>query len=415
MTTVAKTTAGTAAGRRRSRLLLGLIAIGFVSLGLPDSILGVAWSAMRVELHQPVDRAGVVTLALTLCSAIASFASGAILRRLGTARLLMICGFVTGLALLGFGLAPAFWCLIALALPLGFGQGAVDTGMNYYVAKHYSSRAMSWLHASWGIGASGGPLLTTALLAAGRSWRWSYIAIAAVQVSLAVLFLLTRALWNDPGHPGRGGRANTATGFGTADRPRRDARFWCCTGMFALFTGLEAGTALWGHTFLTTCRGIDSRTAGFAIAGYWGMLTLGRFLMGFIANRLGNQRQILGSILLALASSVLLAMPLPPALTLAAIGLLGLAAAPFYPAMMHAAPERFDDVTAATLIGYQGGAGMLGVMTLPPAFGFLAARTSFALLPWMAMLLATGVLLAQLRVDGLPRRHGPAETGASAT
>ena len=151
--------------RRRHLVLLVIIYIGFISLGLPDTVLGVAWDSMREELDQPVYFAGFLATLLTICSAVSAFFSGTILRRIGTGRLLMICGFVTGCSLLGYAFSPAFWCLLLFAIPLGFGQGAVDTGMNYYVARYYTSRDMSWLHCCWGIGASCGPTLMTLILA----------------------------------------------------------------------------------------------------------------------------------------------------------------------------------------------------------------------------------------------------------
>ena len=158
--------------KKRSVILLVIIYIGFISLGLPDGILGVAWSSIRSELHQPVAYAGILSLILYFCSSVSSFSSGALLRKFSTGKLLMICGFLTGSALLGFSLSPAFWCMLLLVIPLGFGQGAIDTGMNYYVARHHTSRDMNWLHCCWGVGACSGPFLGTMILTHGGSWRW---------------------------------------------------------------------------------------------------------------------------------------------------------------------------------------------------------------------------------------------------
>ncbi len=381
----------------RSLLLLAIIYIGYISLGLPDTILGVAWSAIHIELNQPVAYAGILTMILTFCSAISGFFSGAILRWLGTGRLLTVCGFVTGISLLGFGLAPAFWCLLLLVIPLGFGQGAIDTGMNYYVAKHYTSRDMNWLHCCWGIGASLGPAIVTMMLSAGTSWRWSYIVIACAQVFLSLMLLSTLPLWNDAAVAKTNGSVEKVA---ANRKPKRDARFWYCTAMFFLYTGFEAGTGLWAYIFLIKCRGISAEMAGFSVAAYWGMLTTGRFLIGLFANRLGNKRQIFYSMLFALVCGGLMAIPNLPWLTLAAIWLLGFSIAPFYPAMMHATPERVDDLTAATLIGYQGGAAMLGVMVIPPSFGFIASHLSFELLPYLVILLPALIFALQIKVDG---------------
>lgn len=380
--------------RRRHLALLVIIYIGFISLGLPDTVLGVAWDSMRRELGTPVYYAGFLTTLLTICSAVSAFFSGEILRRTGTGRLLMICGFVTGCSLLGYAFSPAFWCLLLFAIPLGFGQGAVDTGMNYYVARHYTSRDMSWLHCCWGLGASCGPGLVTLILASGGSWRWGYVTVGAIQLGLALLFSLTLGLWSDPEG---GDEKKTAFAEGTV---RFCLRFWFCPLMMLLYCGIEFSMGLWVYQFLAGCRGFSAEAAGYAVAGYWGMLTAGRFLIGCVANRLGNRRQIRLSMVLSFTGALLLTVPGPAALILCAVGLIGFAFASFYPAMMHAAPERFDDVTAATVIGYQGGAAMLGAAVIPAAFGYLAARTTFALLPWFVAAVTVVIFLLQLRVDG---------------
>ena len=380
--------------RRRHLVLLVIIYIGFISLGLPDTVLGVAWDSMRRELGTPVYYAGFLTTLLTICSAVSAFFSGEILRRTGTGRLLMICGFVTGCSLLGYAFSPAFWCLLLFAIPLGFGQGAVDTGMNYYVARHYTSRDMSWLHCCWGLGASCGPGLVTLILASGGSWRWGYVTVGAIQLGLALLFSLTLGLWSDPEG---GDEKKTAFAEGTV---RFCLRFWFCPLMMLLYCGIEFSMGLWVYQFLAGCRGFSAEAAGYAVAGYWGMLTAGRFLIGCVANRLGNRRQIRFSMVLGFIGAMLLLIPGPVVLTLAAAGVIGFAFASFYPAMMHAAPERFDPATAATVIGYQGGAGMLGTAVIPAAFGYLAARTTFALLPWFVAAVTVVIFLLQLRVDG---------------
>ncbi len=380
---------------KKHLVLLIIIYIGFVSLGLPDTILGVAWDPMHQEFDKPIYYAGLISTLLTICSAVSAFFSGAILRRIGTGKLLMICGFVTGCSLLGYAFSPFFALLMLFAIPLGFGQGAVDTGMNFYVAKHYTSRDMSWLHCCWGLGASCGPLLMTMILTHGWSWRAGYSVIGGIQLMLAVVFLLTLSLWSDE---------SVQTSRDSADEfPKKvhyDLRFWCCPVMFFLYCGIEFSMGLWLYTFLTQCRAFSAEQAGYAVAGYWAMLTGGRFLIGFVANRLGNRRQIRISMSLGFLSGLLLLIPGNSMLTLFAAGLTGFAFASFYPAMMHAAPERFDDATAATVIGYQGGAGMLGTAIIPAGFGYLAAKTSFALLPVVVIGITGCIFLLQLKVDG---------------
>ena len=383
--------------QKRRIVLLVIIYIGFVSLGLPDTVLGVAWKPMHQELEKPIYFAGFIATLLTICSAISAFFSGAILRRIGTGRLLTICGFMTGGALLGYAVSPAFWCILAFAIPLGFGQGAVDTGMNFYVAKHYTSRDMSWLHCCWGVGASLGPMLMTLILAHAWSWRAGYVMIGTIQILLALVFLATLALWNEPEKNDAGEKTDDNALSGEV---HYDLRFWCCPVMFFLYCGIEFSMGLWVLEFLIRHRGFSLELAGFSVAGYWGMLTVGRFLIGCVANRLGNVRQIRLSMILALCGGALLMIPGITVLTLFAVGLIGFAFAPFYPAMMHCAPERFDDATAVTVIGYQGGAGMLGAAIIPAIFGYVASRTTFLLLPYFITAVALTIFLLQFKVDG---------------
>lgn len=211
---------------------------------------------------------------------------------------------------------------------------------------------------------------------------------------LALLFSLTLGLWSDPEG---GDEKKTAFAEGTV---RFCLRFWFCPLMMLLYCGIEFSMGLWVYQFLSGCRGFSAESAGFAVAGYWGMLTAGRFLIGCVANRLGNRRQIRFSMVLGFIGAMLLLIPGPVVLTLAAAGVIGFAFASFYPAMMHAAPERFDPATAATVIGYQGGAGMLGTAVIPAAFGYLAARTTFALLPWFVASVTVSIFLLQWQVDG---------------
>ena len=249
-------------------------------------------------------------------------------------------------------------------------------------------------------------MFATAVIAAGWSWRGAYAGVSAVQLTLGVLFALSLPLWHENADSS-GENESVETTRGKAKW--RMLRFLCCPAMMFLYCAAEVSMGLWSYQFLTTCRGLSGETAGYVVVGYWGMLSAGRFLIGFVANRLGNRRQIRYSMMLAAAGAVLMLIPGCVPLTIAAIGLIGFAFASFYPAMMHAAPDRFDDAAAAAVIGCQGGGAMLGTALCPAAFGFLAARTTFGLLPWLVIAVAALILLLQLKVDGLRwRRSRPA-------
>lgn len=378
----------------RKIFLLIIVYLGFISLGIPDNIFGVAWDKIYREFNVPINYAGFVVTLLTICSAISAFSSGAILRRLGTGKLLTICAFVTAIGMLGFVFAPSYWLLLLCVIPLGFGQGAIDTGMNFFVAKNYTSRDMSWLHCCWGVGASAGPFLMTMILSQGFVWQFGYGIVAIFQFGLAILFLLTLPLW-------RSERAeNTIESQEFAhEKVEYSPRFWCCVLMFFLYCGVEFSTGLWGFEFLTSCRGFSDSLAGYTVAGYWGMLTLGRFLLGFLANRLGNIRQIRLSMIFSAIGALLVTIN-NPVMAIIGIGLMGFALATFYPAMMHAAPERFNSATAATIIGYQGGAAMIGVGVIPTIFGYVATAFSFNLLPYFGFAICLVITMLQIKVDG---------------
>ena len=393
---------------RRKLLLLGIIYLGDISLGLPDKILDAAWIPMSESLAVPLRYGGFIPLVLCLCSSVSASASGLILRKIGTGRLLAVCGAVTGISLLGCGFSPVFALLLAFAVPLGFGQGAIDTGMNFYVSKHYSSRDMSWLHCCWGVGATLGPLIASVFLQSTGSWRSAYFAIGAVQVLLAVFFCSTIGLWDrarrDEEAEDRDAAASSS--MDAADgKCRFSLDFWLCVLIFFLYCGIEAGAGLWGCAFLTRSRGMELNTAQYVVTAYWGMLTAGRFLLGFTADRLGNR--LLSTIAGAgvLLAAGLLLVPADGFLPSAALLLIGFALAPIYPCLMHEATRRgFNDATAAALTGLQGAASMVGIMIVPPVIGYAGDLISMEALPVFAAVLAALMFAALLKTNWRPAR-----------
>ena len=393
---------------RRKILLLCIIYLGYISLGLPDKILDAAWIPMSEAFAVPLRYGGFIATVLALCSSVSASASGLILRRIGTGRLLAVCGTITGLSLIGCGFSPVFAVLLAFAVPLGFGQGAIDTGMNFYVSKHYSSRDMSWLHCCWGVGATLGPLIASIFLQSTGSWRSAYFAIGAVQVLLAVFFCSTIGLWDrarrDEEAEDRDAAASSS--MDAADgKCRFSLDFWLCVLIFFLYCGIEAGAGLWGCAFLTRSRGMELNTAQYVVTAYWGMLTAGRFLLGFTADRLGNR--LLSTIAGAgvLLAAGLLLVPADGFLPSAALLLIGFALAPIYPCLMHEATRRgFNDATAAALTGLQGAASMVGIMIVPPVIGYAGDLISMEALPVFAAVLAALMFAALLKTNWRPAR-----------
>jgi len=393
---------------RRKAFLLGIIYLGFISLGLPDKILDTAWIPMSETFSVPLRYGGFIATILALCSSVSASASGLILRKIGTGRLLAVCGAVTGLSLLGCGFSPVYDVLLAFAVPLGFGQGAIDTGMNFYVSKHYSSRDMSWLHCCWGVGATLGPLIAAIFLQSTGSWRSAYFAIGTTQVLLAVFFSSTIGLW-DRARRDEEAEDGKAAAASSMDKPEGKCHFsldfWLCVLIFFVYCGIEAGAGLWGCAFLTRARGMDLNTAQYVVTAYWGMLTAGRFLLGFTADKLGNRLLSSVSGAAVLLAALLLLIPAGGFLPSAALLLVGFALAPVYPCLMHEATRRgFNDATAAALTGFQGAASMVGIMIVPPLIGYAGDLISMEALPVSATGLALVMFAALIKTNYRPAR-----------
>jgi fucose permease len=367
--------------------LLAIIYLAFISLGLPDGVLGVAWTTMRLDLNQPLAALGWLTLVGTIASGLSTIASGHVLKRLGTGPVVMLSGLLTGLALLGYSMAPSLAWLLLLTIPLGLGAGAVDAGLNHFVAAHYSSRHMNWLHGCWGVGATLGPLIMGSALLVPHGWASGYRTLALLQLTLAVLLLASLSLW---------ARENTnAETQADADAPQRlmqpvsTLATWLAPLAFFLYVSAELGTGLWAASILVTQRGLSAATAGGWVSLYYGAITVGRFAVGLVANRLGNRRLIRLGLLLAMAGAVLFAVPgLPAPLSLAGLVLMGLGCAPIYPSMMHETARRFPADITATVIGRQVGFSYLGGAIVPAACGVLAAAAGLgAVMPALVLIL----------------------------
>ncbi len=394
-----------------SLLLLALIYFAFISLGLPDGVVGAAWPAMRLGLGQPVEAAGLITLVVTACSALSGFASGAVLKRFSAGVVVTASGFATGLALFGFAYVPSFAMLLLLCVPLGLGAGAVDAAMNHFVARHYSSRHMNWLHGCWGLGATLGPVIMGWALAApdmaGGHWRLGYQHIGTLQLALALLFLLSLRLWQlapevpqaaalqrvDGGHNSGGSDEVGVSPAAGRPAPAPAMAQWLAPFLFFLYAAVEVGTSLWSATVLIEQRHLSAAVASLWVSCFFGSIMGGRFVTGLISQRLGNRKLVRYGLMTAIVGAVLFSAPeLPNGMSLAGLMLLGLGCAPVYPALMHEAARRFDAATAQRVIGRQVGSAYLGCMLVPAALGLVGAHWGLGLiLPLIAV--CAGLLL----------------------
>jgi fucose permease len=391
-------------------LLLVLIYVAFISLGLPDALLGAGWPVMQPELGVPYAFAGLAQMLLSGGTIVSSVLSTRVLRRFGTGRVTAFSVALTAVALLGFALTPSFWFLLAAAIPLGLGAGAVDAGLNAYVASHYESRHMSWLHSFWGVGALAGPLVLAALLAKGITWRDGYLSIGIFQAVLVAVLVLAVPLWEKVRI-----RSVGAEQLGDAPIPHqplffplriRGVRY--AVSAFFFYCGIETTMGLWAGSFLVKTRGLAPALAAAWVSSYYASITLGRFFTGFATYRVSNNALIRWGGVVILAGVALLLLPLPLPFTLAGFLLVGLGCAPIFPCMLHETPVRFGESNAQAVMGFQMAVAYIGSTLLPPLFGFVASSASLALLPYVLAAYAAALLASSERVrrasqGGAPR------------
>ncbi|HPF17490.1 MAG TPA: MFS transporter [Thermotogota bacterium] len=378
-------------------LLLALIYLAFISLGLPDSLLGVAWPVMRENWALPLDFAGLIAIPISGSTILSSLISGYTIRKLGTGKVVYISCLLTGGALLGFSLAPSYVWLMVLGIPLGLGAGSVDAALNNYVALHFKAHHMNWLHAFWGIGATVGPLIMSGFLTTSSSWRGGYRTVAIIQLSLAVLFILFFPLWGkhklQPGY----NKSVEAEQHESAKKIKMIQVFKikgviAAIATFMFYVTGEMAVGLWGSTFLVEVKTVAAQTAASWIALYYGGITLGRILSGFISFKLNNIQMIRLGVGVSLTGVVLLLLPLPQLLILPSLLLIGMGFAPIFPSMIHETPNRFGSSVSQTVIGYQMGFGYMGSAIMAPLIGVLLRNIAVWIFP-ILILLCIGMVL----------------------
>lgn len=355
------------------RTLLALLAFAaFVSLGLPDGLLGVSWPSIRGDFGLPLDALGTLVVVQTAGYLASSFLSGRILQIIPIGSLLALSTAAAALALLGFA-ATAFWPLmIACAFLAGLGGGAVDAGLNAYGATHFSARTLNWLHAFFGLGTTIGPLVVTAVLDAGLGWRWSYLAVGSAQLALALLFHRNRSRWGLAAELGSGPGASVR-GAGIRDTLRRPI-VWLGMLTFFVYTGVEIATAQWCYSLLTLARGVPETTAGLLVSLYWGSLMAGRVLFGIVADRVPLAATLRGCILAALAGALLFWIEPSRPLSFAGLMTIGFFLAPIFASLISLTPGRVGAEHAASAIGFQIASAALGGASVTALAG-LAARS----------------------------------------
>ena len=366
-------------------LLLAVIYAAFISLGLPDSLLGAAWPSMYRGFGVPVSYSGIIFCIVSAGTVISSLLSDRLTRRLGAGRVTAISVAMTALALFGFSVSGQFWMLCLWAVPYGLGAGSVDAALNNYVALHFSSRHMSWLHCMWGVGASVGPYIMGAALSGGAGWPMGYRIISLIQLVLTCLIFLSLPLWKTGAGEGtqeeKGGEVlGLGKILGLPGAKEILIAFFC-------YCALEQTTGLWASSYLTLTKGVPADTAA-AFAGLFYLgITVGRGFCGFVTLKLNDTQMIrLGQGVLAVGVAALL-LPGPQVLSLAGLVLVGLGCAPIYPSIIHSTPDHFGADKSQAVIGIQMASAYVGNLAMPPLFGLLANNVTPALFPVYLLLL----------------------------
>lgn len=365
-------------------LFLGMIYLAFISLGLPDSMLGAAWPAMRAAWGSPLGQAGSISLIVAGGTVVSSLFSGRVIRRFGTGRVTAFSVLMTACALLGFSLAPGAWLLYIMAVPLGLGAGSVDAGLNAYVAKNYKARHMNWLHCFWGIGATLGPVVMGAFVSGGNFWQGGYRTVSAIQFMLVLILFLSLPMWR------REERMQTdAQRSGPGSVLRLPGVKWTLFTFF-LYCSLEIAAGLWCASFLVERKGLLPAQGAWWASLFYAGITAGRFLSGFLTFKMTGRQLIRLGLLLILTGAGLLLLPGEAAAF--GMALMGFGCAPIFPALLHETPARFGQEHAQELIGIQMASAYIGSMLMPAALGQAANLMGIQIYPWY--LLGIGLLMA---------------------
>nr|WP_236023619.1 MFS transporter [Bifidobacterium miconis] len=378
-------------------MLLAVIYLAFISLGLPDALLGAAWPTMSQDLGAPVSWAGGISMTISAGTIVSALLSDRMTLRFGAGRVTAVSVGMTAAALLGFSVAPNYWALIGMAIPYGLGAGGVDAALNNYVAIHYESRHMSWLHCMWGVGTLVGPYVMGYALSNGQGWPWGYRYIGLLQIALTVMLVVSLPLWKS--RKATGGDAAEGLGVVSAGavsgeaavEPRKPLGVKGVLAirgakeilvMFLCYCAIEQTAMLWGSSYMVLADGVDKVTAASRIAVLYFGITIGRGLSGFLTMRLSDPAMIRLGQALILVGVIVMPLPLPNHFGVyAGLAVLGLGCAPVYPCIIHSTPAYFGEENSQAIVGVQMACAYVGTMLMPPLFGLIAQYATIRLLP----------------------------------
>ena len=383
-------------------LLLFIIYLSFISLGLPDAVLGAAWPIVHEEFGVPISFSGSIYMLISCCTILSSLKSESLRLRFGTGKITAFSVLLTAVAIFGFSISPSLSVMLFFAIPYGLGAGSVDAALNHYVAVHYSGRSMNWLHCMWGIGAALGPYILGFVLQRGESWRSGYLVLSMIQATLTIVHFLSLGLWGKEEKKEKTEEKKTPMSFRQILSITGAKE---CLVSFFLYCAIEQTLGLWSGSFMVYSLKIEAKLAASFVALFYFGITFGRFLAGILAAKWQDEALILGGcgilflgLVLLFCSMVpsqevkLFGMELRQILVICALLLSGLGCAPIYPAIIHSTPRNFGAENTSALIGKQMAAAYIGSMSFPPFFGVLAKIFETGLFPFFSTVLFFGML-----------------------
>lgn len=380
-------------------LLLAVIYISFISLGLPDALLGSAWPILYKELNVPVSYAGIISMIIAAGTVVSSLMSDRLTRRLGTGMVTAISVAMTAVALFGFSVSHSFGILCLWAIPYGLGAGSVDASINNYVALHYTSRHMSWLHCMWGMGAAAGPYIMGYVLTGGHGWSLGYRCIGTLQIALTMILFLSIPLWKNIAHAGTDANLDKETEslsllqiIKIPGAKEGMVTFFC-------YCALEQTAGLWASSYLVLNKGVANETAAFFASLFFIGITVGRALSGFLTMKCSDSQMVrLGQAVVAVGIAAML-LPVGEQVSLLGLILIGLGCAPIYPCLIHSTPAHFGAERSQSIIGVQMASAYVGTCLMPFFFGLIANHISVALLPVYLLMLLGLMTVMQKRLQ----------------
>ena len=369
-------------------LLLAIIYLSFISLGLPDGLLGAAWPAMCVEMDVPVSYAGMISITIAAGTIVSSLLSDRLTLRFGAGKVTAVSVAMTALALLGFSVTKNYWMLFIWAVPYGLGAGSVDASLNNYVALHYASRHMSWLHCMWGLGAMIGPYIMGFALSGGQNWSMGYRYVGFIQIGVTAILICSMPIWKNRTGEQKTGKSVSGKPLGIVQILKIPGAREVLIAFFC-YCALEQTAMLWGSTYLVRRIGMDEQRAASLASLFFIGITSGRFLSGFLTYKLSDENMIrLGQGIIGIGIVVML-LPVGEAAAMAGLLLIGFGCAPIYPCVIHSTPAHFGEENSQAIIGIQMASAYTGILVMPPLFGLIANHISVALMPfYMAAILA---------------------------